>query len=188
MIRVLSLAMLLVSFSASGWAKDYVYQGEVEGMVCAFCAYNVSRKIGSLPYVDTESVEVDLKNKRVSFRASTSVSAEAITSVFEDSGFKVSNLTEIEVLPEAGKTESQVPILELNLHESNSDQFETVLEAIANVAFTNNSRLVIHAPESLEIQLLKPMLMGRKHAIKVQFLPTDIDAVHLQLFLVEGRE
>jgi len=40
MIKGLILTVLLVSFSASGRAKDYAYQGKVEGMVCAFCAYD----------------------------------------------------------------------------------------------------------------------------------------------------
>ncbi len=97
MTRALLTVVTLAVFSVSAWAEGYAYQARIEGMVCAFCAYNVGKTIGA-------------------------------------------------------------------------------------IASTQGMRVVIEAPEDVEIDLLMPILMGRKPAINVRFVPTDVDSIHLKMF------
>ena len=138
MLKKISLVLILAVWSSTGWAKEYIYQGTVDGMVCAFCAYNVSKKISTLPGIISDSVNVDLKNKLVDFRATTEIKAVQLSPVFSETGFSLSGLTEV-----------------------SQSQF-------------------------LEIDLLKPILAGRKPAIKVVFVPTETDLMELKLFAVSG--
>ncbi len=39
-------------------ADSLQYELEVSGMVCAFCAYNVSRQLKTLDGVDAQSIEI----------------------------------------------------------------------------------------------------------------------------------
>ena len=56
MTRALLTVVTLAVFSISAWAEGYAYHARIEGMVCAFCAYNVGKTIGALPGVEAESV------------------------------------------------------------------------------------------------------------------------------------
>ncbi|VAW68368.1 hypothetical protein MNBD_GAMMA10-482, partial [hydrothermal vent metagenome] len=38
------------------------------------------------------------------------------------------------------------------------------------------------APAAHEETILKPLLMGRQHVVKVHFIPNTSDKIHLQLF------
>ena len=67
MTRSLAFALYLVVLSAPAAADSYSYQARIEGMVCAFCAYNVGKTIGALTGVDTESVTVDLEANLVDY-------------------------------------------------------------------------------------------------------------------------
>jgi cation transport ATPase len=69
MNRLILMLGLLVS-SSGLLATEQVYQADVEGMVCAFCAYSVSRNVAGLPGVDADSVDVDLENGEVTFSSS----------------------------------------------------------------------------------------------------------------------
>ncbi len=92
MARVLLTGVTLAAFSVSAWAEGYAYQARIEGMVCAFCAYNVGKTIGALPSVDAESVNVDLKSRLVDFHATSPVefaSVSVASSTVVSSGFRI---------------------------------------------------------------------------------------------------
>ena len=65
---ILMLGLFVLSFGLL--ATEQVYQANVEGMVCAFCAYSVSQDVAGLPGVDADSVDVDLENGKVTFSSS----------------------------------------------------------------------------------------------------------------------
>jgi len=184
MLRGLLIALVMAGLSANGWAKEINYQAHVEGMVCAFCAYSVSQKIGSLPGIDAESVNVDLKTGRVDFKASRGVSQKSLQAVFTESGFRLDKLSETEAPSSKGTAPKKLPlVLDMELSSLDTDRFEAVFEALGNLAAGSPSRLVIEAPGSLEGDLLKPVLMGRKQVMKVRFIPADTESVHLKLYL-----
>jgi mercuric ion binding protein len=184
MLRGLLITLTLIVWSVNGWAKELNYEAHVEGMVCAFCAYSVSKNIGSLPGIDAESVNVDLKSGRVGFKATKQVSKQSLEVVFTESGFRLDKLSEIELPPTNGQSPKELSlILDIRLDSLDTDRFESVFEAVGNIAAGGPSRPVIEAPGSLEGGLLKPVLMGRQQVMKVRFRPSDTESIHLQLYM-----
>jgi len=175
---------MIVTWSVNAWAEEFNYQAHVEGMVCAFCAYSVTRKISSLPGVDADSVDVDLKSGRVDFKANQPVSEKTLAALFTESGFRLERLSKTEPPPTNRKSLKEPSlVLDMTLNSLDTNRFEAVFEAIGNIAASSQSRLVIEAPGSLEENLMKPVLMGRKQVMKVRFTPLDNELIHLRLYL-----
>ena len=182
MARALLAVVTLVVFSVSAWAEGYAYHARIEGMVCAFCAYNVGKTIGALPSVNAESVHVDLESKLVDFNATAPVDFASVTAAFSDTGFTLAKLEMVEI-PDARRTSfEEVPVVVFDLESVDISLFEAVLETLGAVASTQGMRLVIEAPEAVEIGLLMPILMGRKPAINVRFVPIESNSIHLEMF------
>jgi len=72
------LIISLFIFSLNAWANTYKYNADVNGMVCAFCAYSVGKNIGKLPGVDADSINVDLKGGHVVFDSQKKVSEKKL--------------------------------------------------------------------------------------------------------------
>jgi copper chaperone CopZ len=176
---LLSLLLMVTSFAS--WAQSYRYDAEVKGMVCAFCAYSVSKNVSQLPGVDADSVDVDLKGGHVTFNSRKKVSEEKLSGLFTDSGFSISHLTMSETSKKPAGPTKQAS-LDLQLDVFKIDQLSSVIEAIGNIAASNPSRLVINAPLAQEETILKPLLMGRQQVIKVRFIPTQAETMRLRLF------
>jgi len=179
--KQLVLTLLMSLFTLSVVAGTYSYKADVEGMVCAFCAYSVAKNISKLPGVDADSVNVDLKNGHVAFNSQKKVAEKNLTELFNDSGFSLSNL-EFTKNNDTHDLAAGEVILDLKIDAFKTDQFSVVLESIGNKVANTNSRLIINAPASQEETILKPLLMGRQQVIKVRFIAADTDTVHIQLF------
>ncbi len=182
MTRALLTVVTLAAFSVSAWADSYAYHARIEGMVCAFCAYNVGKTIGALPSVEAETVHVDLESKLVDFNATAPVDFASVSAAFSDSGFTLAKLEVLESPILRRTSFEEEPVVVLDLESVDTSLFEAVLETLGAVASTQGMRLVIEAPEAVEIDLLMPILMGRKPAINVRFVPTDADSIHLEMF------
>ena len=182
MTRSVILAIILCVFNASAAADSYTYQARIEGMVCAFCAYNVGKTIGTLTGVDAESVTVDLDTNLVDFHANGPVDRADVTAAFSDSGFVLAKLDQVNSPAAERKSTKGFPLIGLDFNGVDTKRFETILEAIGEIASTQSLRLVIRAPEAVEIDLLIPILMGRKHAISVHFVPIDEASIHLKMY------
>jgi copper chaperone CopZ len=179
--------LIVIVWSAVLWssvssAKDYAYQGKVEGMVCAFCAYNVSKKIANLPGVDAQSVNVNLKTGRVDINSTAKIDKAAVSTVLSDSGFTLVEFKEVTYSGLSPSHFSNKPLVSLQFSSAVIKQIDSVLDAIGNVAVSRASQLSIKAPQSSEIALLKPILAGRKTVINVQFIPVTGNEVQLTLF------
>jgi len=92
MIKQIIFAISFALLSVNSQAEEMSYEADVKGMVCAFCAYNVSKNISALPGVNADSVNVDLKGGHVAFNSSQPVSEDKLSALFTKSGFTVSNL------------------------------------------------------------------------------------------------
>ena len=86
------LTIVSLIFSTYAWAGDISYRADVDGMVCAFCAYSVSKNISALPGVDADSVNVDLQGGNVVFQSSQTIDEFKLAALFSESGFTISNL------------------------------------------------------------------------------------------------
>ncbi len=177
--RILLVFSLLISTHT--WADNYRYDADVEGMVCAFCAYSVSKKISTLPGVDADSVDVDLKGGHVQFYSSKTVQETTLIPLFSDSGFTLSNLRQT-VSGHDDKASDETASLILEIDNDSVEQYGDMIESMGNIAASTPSRLLITASFEFEDTLLKPILMGRQQVIKVRFIPEDSERVRLQLF------
>jgi len=180
-VRYMLLSILLVFTSFNVWSETYNYHADVKGMVCAFCAYNVSKNISKLPGVDADSVNVDLKAGRVSFHSDKEVGEEKLSSLFVSSGFTISNLR-VNEISRIESSPAQTISIDMNFASDRINHFSGVIEAIGEIAASTPSRLVIRASAKQEDSLLKPLLMGRQQVIKIRFIPTKSGSIHLQLF------
>lgn len=166
------------------WANDYAYHGKIKGIVCAFCAYNVSNKIGKVDGIDAASVQVNLKSGEVNFLSTVMVKQAQVASIFADSGFSLLSLNQQAVSNYNPLKYAEKPLVTLSFSFEQIKQLAPVLEAIGNMAAVKTSRLLIHAEKAHEIELLKPIIAGRKRAIKVDFVPTNNFTIELSLFQV----
>ena len=182
MTRSLAFAFFLVVLSAPATADGYSYQARIEGMVCAFCAYNVGKTIGTLTGVDTESVIVDLDANVVDFHASGQVEWADVSAAFSDSGFVLAKLDQVDSPAAESKSVGGSPLFSLEFDGVEAERFEGIFEATGEIASAQGLRLVIEAPEAVEIDLLMPILMGRKHAISVRFVPIDEASIRLKVY------
>jgi len=182
MLRVLVTIIVTVVFSVSARAEEYTYQAQVEGMVCSFCAYNVGKTLGTLPGVVAESVSVNLESGLVDFDSTALVDQTKVSAAISESGFTLVKLY-INENPRTQSTSfSNSPAVALHLDGVNAAQFEPILKALGELASNEHMRLVIEAPEAVEIDLLMPILMGRKPAINVQFVAIESNSMELKMF------
>jgi len=183
MLKKLLLMLLLVLWSMHANAREYIYQGKVQGMVCAFCVYGVSKSIGQLPEVDAQTVNVDLKSGLVSFHSASKVSFKKVANVFSGSGFKLIELKEVNKPTLKMAVYEKKPVLIFNLANTDINKYSAILEAIGDIASSQFGKLVITAPESLETELLKPMIGGKQKIAKVQFSFDKSKIILIKLFL-----
>ncbi len=184
MRKILALALVLGIWSVNGYAGQIAYRADIKGMVCAFCAYNVSKSISALEGVDADSVDIDLKNGRATFVASKPITQAQLGSVITKAGYNLVKLTELKAGPKESTRKTTVPAVDMNLNGLEPAQFQPLMEAFGDLAASQRqSRIVLDAPKSLEDALLKSLLLGRKQAMKLQFVPSATKTIRLRLFM-----
>jgi len=179
-MKNLLTTLFLSLISLNTFANTYKYNADVEGMVCAFCAYSVGKNISKLSGVNADSINVDLKGGHVVFNSNKQVSEKKLTELFNDSGFSLSNITFTKSSKKSDKHPSEL-VLDLKIDAFKTDQFSSVIEAIGNTVANTKSKLIIEAPASQEETILKPLLMGRQQVVKVQFIENESDTMRIQL-------
>lgn len=168
--------------STPSFAKEFIYQGKVKGMVCAFCVYGVSKSIAKIPGVNAETVNVDLKSGQVNFHSSSELSFKKVSSVFKGSGFKLVSLEKSSEATHKMASYESKPTLVFKLANTGIDKYSSIIESIGNIAAADASKIVITAPESIEIKILKPMIGGKQQSIRVQYILKNDDGMKIELF------
>ncbi len=177
---VVTTILILLSFSVSA-VQRYHYSAEVEGMVCAFCAYNVSKKLGSIEAIDADSVDVDLVDGSVRFDATAAVDEARLKTLFADSGFSLSRLTQT-ASPLQHTSTADTAALVIQFDAPMRDRFTPILESLGELAADSALQLRIHASAEEEQKLLKPILMGRQQVIKTRFLAQPGERIRIEVF------
>jgi len=183
MRKTIFFTLFIILWGINANAKEFVYQGKVNGMVCAFCVYSVSKNIAKVPGVLPQSVNVDLKSGTVSFRSSSEVSFKKVKSVFSGSGFKLVELIKVKQTMLEEATYKTRPVIDLNLNSVDLKTYGTIIESIGNIAATLSGKIVIKAPASAEIAILRPMIGGKQKSIKIQYVAAKNNAIQIKLFL-----
>jgi cation transport ATPase len=88
-MRKLFVLMFALPFSANVFAASSI-KAEVNGMVCAFCAKGIEKKLKSLP--EAQNVFVDLKEHIVvlELKDGHSVAMDDFKKIINDAGYDVS--------------------------------------------------------------------------------------------------
>ena len=167
-----ALTMVSMSIATNAIAGQLEYELEVNGMVCAFCAYNVSKQLKTLDGVIPDSVDVDLNQGTVRLRSENKLDRIHIADLLLTAGFRLETVSEAVALTAQPRRNSDEAVL-LNMSidsDSLSDgQIDAVLEAIGAIAADLSARISIVGPEELELAILKPVLAGRKTVIEVEY-------------------
>ncbi len=89
------IALTLAAMTASSYAATSV-KATVNGMVCAFCAQGIEKRLSQLPA--TKAVYVDLKQKVVAVEAKDgqTLDAKVITTEITEAGYDVIKLETVE--------------------------------------------------------------------------------------------
>jgi len=177
------LTIFIILWSMQVNATEFVYQGKVKGMVCAFCVYSVSKNITKVAGVLPQSVNVDLKSGIVSFRSSSEVSFKKVASVFSGSGFKLVELKKVKQPTLKSVTYRTQPVIDLKLNSVDLKTYASIIESIGNIAASLSGKIVIKAPESVEIAILRPMIGGKQKSIRIQYIADKNNAIQIKLFL-----
>ncbi len=100
------LATTLLACATGAWAADTV-KATVNGMVCAFCAQGIEKRLGKLPA--TQAVFVDLKKRIVAVEArpGQKLDHKLITAEITDAGYDVTKLENVSQTVEQIKAETR---------------------------------------------------------------------------------
>lgn len=101
-----TVAATLLACSAGVWAADTV-KATVNGMVCAFCAQGIEKRLGKMPA--THAVFVDLKKRIVAVEAKPGqkLDSKLITAEITDAGYDVTQLESVSQTVEQIKAEAR---------------------------------------------------------------------------------
>ena len=172
-----TLVLMIASPAATNaFAGAFDYTLEVKGMVCAFCAYNVSKQLEGLPGIAPGSVDVNLAEGRIELRSDARVEAATFRDLIEAAGFELEGVAETT----AGGTVSAAPESDVRVVMSlavDADgladgELDALLEALGVLASERSATLSVAGPRELEMRTLRPMLMGRQPAMDVRFEET----------------
>ncbi len=92
--------------AGGAWAADTV-KATVNGMVCAFCAQGIEKRLGNLPA--TQAVFVDLKKRIVTVQAKPGqkLDSKVITAEITDAGYDVTRIETVTQTVEQIKAEAR---------------------------------------------------------------------------------
>lgn len=181
-ILVTTLILITMASNIQAKNKEFAYQGKIEGMVCAFCVYNVSNKIRELPGVQKNSVNVELKSGKVEFLSSQLVSQKIVAKLFEDSGFKLISLNKINNALLATIDFSKIAKISISFPINELSFMDELLSDLGDLAEKEMSLVTINAPKSIEMAILKPIIAGRQQTIKVKFTEKQTQQVEINIY------
>ena len=179
LIIISTFALLLSNLVV---ANEISYKGKVKGMVCAFCTYNVSKKISTIPGVIDASVNVNLKSGAFSFLSTMAVKKTQISETISDSGFQLLSFSEVKPSQINSLVYSNKAKIQLEFAVSDISLFEEVLDEVGNIAIKTPSKIQITAPAATEIEILKPLIAGKQREIKIQFINNQNENIQIKLF------
>lgn len=103
-MKKLLVTLMLSAMTPAAFAVTTI-KAEVNGMVCAFCAKGIEKKLNALP--QKQAAFVDLKSRVVALqlKEGQDVSNEAFSKVIEDAGYSVAKLERVSQTVEAIKAD-----------------------------------------------------------------------------------
>ncbi|MCH8250708.1 MAG: heavy-metal-associated domain-containing protein [Proteobacteria bacterium] len=169
---LVAFTMSCLPMAASTATNQLEYDLDVNGMVCAFCAYNVSKQIESLDGVVPQTVDVDLEQGTVKLRSEKKLDEIRLADLLLQAGFTLGAVTEAvasATQPRQASDEAALLSITMNADDLNEGEFDTILEQLGAIAVQRSGRISVVGPRELEVAILKPVLAGRRSVIKVDY-------------------
>jgi len=180
MIKKTLLVLLGILVVTPVMAKEFVYQGKIDGMSCAFCVYNVSKNIRTVPGVDADSVKVDLTSGLLKLRSNAKIESNVIAKLVTAAGFKLSNFKSVKVYKSV--TYKKTALLAVKLDSLDLKAYDALLEKLGDIAAAQVGKLVIRAPRSVELPLLKAMIAARQKVAQVKFIESKTQSIEISIY------
>ncbi|MGZ3650193.1 MAG: heavy-metal-associated domain-containing protein [Bdellovibrionota bacterium] len=89
----LLISLILLSLSSSAFAAGREITATVNGMVCAFCAQGITKKLRAEPAVEKVDVSLEKKTVKVSLKEGKDLDDKALEKILKDSGYNVEKIT-----------------------------------------------------------------------------------------------
>ena len=181
-------AFILFLFATNVIARDIQYTLEVKGMVCAYCAYNVSKQLQSIDGVIPTSVDVNLGNGVVTLQSSQPLQKAELFELLRSAGFELGVVKETAITSVATSQESPgspAMSVTINIDQLVDGQFDDTLEALGTFAAVHSASIRLTAPDKIEAAILRPVLAGRKVLIQLEYVrvPQPQNTVLIDLFI-----
>lgn len=181
-LKKLLFTLMVVSSISLVSAKEYAYQGKVEGMACAFCVYNVSNKIREIAEIKNDSVNVELKTGKVEFISSRLIDKKELDKIFKDSGFSLTQLKQSDMNQLSNIEFLDVAQIVINFPRNQLNQVNKLLNSLGDLAENEMSLLIIYATKKDQLELLKALIAGRQQTIKVTFIEPHDNNISIKLY------
>lgn len=146
----------------------------------------MGKKFATLPGIDNETVEIDLKQKQVVFTGNRFISQTDIETVLKETKFNATSFEYSAAIKET-QTKAGTALLELARISFTTDQIGTeladdLLDVLGETAYKGTGRFVVTAPLSSESDILNPLIAGRQRAIPVRYIDSDNIQVSVILY------
>lgn len=157
------------------WAAPTHYVLDVQGMKCAFCAYNATEQLAQVPGVQPQSVHIDLAAGKARLASDTPLPRETLAHALEQAGFRLVEMQTVSAPDGEDAYELQTVMhLEINASDFDESRFGPVLKALGAAIAEHGGRVRLLAPSSMEKRLVKSLLMGKQAAVPVHFEPSAL--------------
>lgn len=94
---VTAIALSLSAMSAAQTGAPSTIKAEVNGMVCAFCAQGIEKKLKAMPQASNVLVNLDKRLVAVEMKPGQTVSHDKIRTAIADSGYDVVKIETVAV-------------------------------------------------------------------------------------------
>ncbi len=184
MQKIIGVALLVgtLGLGVTAHSAEYNYEIGVDGMVCAYCAYTVGKNLATLPGVVVDSVYIDLERGVAVLQSTQPLDDTVIEATFLGSGFNVTSIASVTAAPAVSIPTTQVVKLTLQDEQIGSKMADQLLDVLGATALRINAELRVVASETLEADILKPLIAGRQRAIKVRFESDTQGTVQVSLY------
>jgi len=86
-------ALLMIALTGSqAFAAGKEITATVNGMVCAFCAQGITKKLSAEPAVDKVDVSLEKKTVKIELKDGKDIDDKALTKILTDSGYNVEKI------------------------------------------------------------------------------------------------
>jgi copper chaperone CopZ len=95
-LRFLPAALLAAFLSTPAWGEPRTARIGVDGMVCAFCAQGIEKKLRARAEVERIFVSLENKIVAVGFREGRTITDAELGRIIVDSGYKVTGIARVD--------------------------------------------------------------------------------------------